>query len=193
MANPTASKVVAGKPSVVGGAFYGPTATAGPVDGTTALGVGFTGLGYIGDDGLSETVDRSTDKKKAWGGDVVKIVQTDFGATIKLTLIESLNSDVLKAVYGDGNVSTTAATATEGTEHKVQVNSDILPMKSWVFEIRDDPAKIRIYVESGQVTEIGEVKYTESDLTGYEITIECFPDADGNAFVKYINDGVTVP
>lgn len=191
MANPTASKVVQGKPSVIGGAFYGPTTTAAPVDGTTALAVGFLGLGYISDDGLSETLDRSTDKKKAWGGDVVKIVQTEFGATIKLTLIESLNSDVLKAVYGDGNVSTTAATASKGTEHKVKVNSSVLPKKSWVFEIRDDPAKIRIYVAIGQVVEVGEITYSDSDLTGYEITINCFPDANGDSFVKYVNDGIT--
>jgi len=192
MANPTSTKVVAGKPSVLGGAFFGPTTTIGPTDGTTALTAGFLGLGYIGDDGLSETVDRSIDKKKAWGGDVVKIVQTDFGAQLKLTLIETLNSDVLKAVYGDANVTTTAATATKGTEFKVNVKSDLLPRKSWVFEVRDDPAKIRIYVPTGQVTEIGEVTYTESDLTGYEVTIDCFPDANGNSFIKYINDGVTI-
>lgn len=192
MANPTSSKVVAGKPQVLGGAFFAPTATVGPTDGTTALNAAFIGLGYIGDDGLAETVDRSIDKKKAWGGDVVKIVQTDFGAQIKLTLIETLNSDVLKAVYGDTNVTTTAATATKGTEHKVKVNSSMLPRKSWVFEIRDDPAKIRIYVSSGQVTEIGEVTYTESDLTGYEITIDCFPDANGDSFLKFVNDGITI-
>ena len=192
MANPTASKVVAGKPSVIGGAFYAPTATAAPADGTTALTVAFVGLGYIGEDGLSETVDRSIDKKKAWGGDVVKIVQTDFGAQIKLTLIETLNSDVLKAVYGDSNVSTTAATASKGEEHKVKVNSSTLPKKSWVFEVRDDPAKVRIYVPIGQVVEIGEVSYTESDLTGYEITIEAFPDANGDSFLKYVNNGVTI-
>jgi hypothetical protein len=192
MANPTSSKVVAGKPQVLGGAFFAPTATVGPTDGTTALNVAFIGLGYIGDDGLSETVDRSIDKKKAWGGDVVKIVQTDFGAQLKLTLIETLNADVLKAVYGDANVTTTAATASKGQEFKVLVKSDVLPRKSWVFEIRDDPAKIRIYVPLGQVTEIGEVTYTESDLTGYEITIDCFPDSSGNSFTKYINDGITI-
>lgn len=192
MANPTASKVVAGKPSVIGGAFFAPTATVGPTDGTTALNAAFIGLGYISDDGLTETVERSNDKKKAWGGDVVKIVQTDFGAQIKLTLIETLNADVLKAVYGDANISTTAATATKGTEHKVKVNAALLPQKSWTFEVRDDPAKVRIYVPKGQVTEIGEVQYTESELTGYEITIDCFPDANGDSFLKYVNDGITI-
>jgi hypothetical protein len=193
MANPTASKVVAGKPSVIGGAFYGPTTTLAPADGTVALNAAFLGLGYISEDGLSETVDRSTDKKRAWGGDVVKIVQTEFGAQIKLTLIETINSDVLKAVYGDANVSTIAGSPTKGTEHKVKVNSQLLPQKSWVFEIRDDPAKVRIYVAKGQVTEIGEVTYTDSDLTGYELTIDCFPDANGDSFVKFVNDGITIP
>lgn len=192
MANPTASKVVAGKPSAIGGAFYAPPATVGPTDGTTALNAAFIGLGYIHEDGLTEAVERSTDKKRAWGGDVVKIVQTEFGAQIKLTLIESHNSDVLKAAYGDANVTTTAATATKGTEHKVKVNASILPQKSWVFAIRDDPSTIRIYVPKGQVTEIGEVTYTDSELTGYELTIDCFPDANGDSFLKFVNDGITV-
>jgi hypothetical protein len=192
MANPTASKVVAGKPAVIGGAYYAPTATVAPTDGTTALNVAFVGLGYISEDGLTESVERNTDKKRAWGGDVVKIVQTEFGAQIKLTLIETLNSDVLKATYGDSNVTTTAPSATKGTEHKVKVNGSVLPQKSWVFAIRDDPATIRLYIPKGQVTEIGEVTYTDSDLTGYELTIDCFPDANGDSFIKYVNDGITV-
>lgn len=190
MANPTTAKIIAGRPAVTGGALRAPLGTTLPTDATTALGAAFKGLGYISEDGLSENVERSTDKKKAWGGDVVKVVQTEFGATLKLTLIETLNTDVLKAVYGDTNVTETAPTTpAKNTKWKVAVNSKPLEHAAWAFEVRDGNGKIRIVVPDGQVTEIGEVKYTDSDLTGYEITISAFPDANGDSVLKYMDDG----
>jgi hypothetical protein len=190
MAN-TAANVVAGVPLATGGVLLGALTAAAPTTAASTL-TGFSAAGYIGEDGVTETNERSTDRIRAWGGDTVKVVQTEHNVTYQFTFLETLNADVLKAVYGDANVTTTAATASKGQEFKVLVKSDVLPRKSWVFEIRDDPAKIRIYVPLGQVTEIGEVTYTESDLTGYEITIDCFPDSSGNSFTKYINDGITI-
>lgn len=190
MANKVAN-VLAGKPLAAGGVYFAPLGTVGPTDETTALGASFKAGGYISDDGLTETQDRSTDKVKAWGGDTVKVLQTDFSLTYQFTFIESVNADVLKAVHGDANVTTTAATASSGTKSAVKITSDQLPHQSFVFEVKDGDARIRIYVPNGQITEVGEISYNDGAVIGYQVTVEAFRDEVlGAQAVKFINDGV---
>lgn len=191
MSNPNAANVIAGKPAITGGASTAPLGTVAPTDATTVLPAAYKALGHIGDNGLEEMVNRTFDKKKAWGGEIVKQSQTEFGVEFKLTLLETLNTDVLKAVHGDGNVTTTPATSTKGTLNKVTVDAMELPPKSWVFEIRDGSARLRFHVPIGQVTGVSAVKYSESDITGYELTISASPDLNGKYVYKFIDDGVT--
>jgi hypothetical protein len=181
--------VLAGKPLATGGVLRDPASSTGlPTDATTPL-VGPTALGYIGEDGLTETIDRSTDKVKAWGGDVVKVVQTDFSVSYGFTFYESINADVLKAVHGDENVDLTPATAAHGNQTVTKINSTELPKSEWFFEVRDGQAKIRIYVPIGQITAVGEVNYNDGAVIGYPVTLEAFPDADGNQAYKMTDDG----
>lgn len=187
MAN-TAANIVAGVPLATGGVLLGATTATAPTTATAAL-TGFTGAGYIGEDGVTETNERNTDKIRAWGGDTVKVVQTEHNVSYKFTFLETLNTDVLKAVYGDDNVLKTAATVSSGTLHEVQINGAELPRKSFVFEVKDGAAKIRIYVPDGQVTEVGDVTYSDSEVIGYEVTVEAFPDSLGNKAYKFMDDG----
>lgn len=192
MAN-TAANIVAGKPLATGGVLIGPVGTVAPTDATTALNAAFISAGYIGEDGLTESADRSIEKVKAWGGDVVKVLQTDFSTSYSFTFLETLNSTVLKTVYGDTNVTTTAATATKGTLHAVKVNADTLPQKAFVFEVKDGIARIRIHVPLGQITEVGEITYSDGEVIGYQVTVEAFRDSTlGANAIKYIDDGKTV-
>lgn len=184
------ANVLAGKPLATGGVLVGEVGSTAPTDATTALDAAFKAAGYVGEDGLTETTDRSTDKIKAWGGDTVKIVQTDFAVTYQFTFLETLNTDVLKVVYGDANVTVTPADATKGTLRTVKVNSDELPPKAFVFEMKDGSARIRIHVPEGKVTEVGEITYSDSEVVGYTVTIEALPDStlEANA-IKYLDDG----
>jgi len=182
------TKVLAGKPLASGGVLRGDSSTAAPTDATSAV-TGATALGYIGPDGLTETVDRQTNKIKAWGGDVVKVVQTDFSVTYQFTFYESANAEVLKAVHGDDNVSVTAADETHGNQTAITINSEELPKVPWVFEIKDGDSKIRIFVPLGQITTVGDITYSDEDVVGYQVTVEAFPDADGNQAYKYLDDG----
>lgn len=184
------NNVLTGKPLATGGVLMAPLGSTAPIDAVTALDAAFKAAGYVGEDGLTESNERSTDKVKAWGGDIVKVVQTDFATTYSFTFIETLNADVLKAVYGSANVTTTPATSTKGTLHAVKVNSDTLPRQSFVFEVKDGDAKIRIYVPNGQITEVGEITYSDEDVIGYEVTVEAFRDsALGANAMKYLDDG----
>lgn len=187
MAN--ASNVLAGKPLVGGGIFVAPKGTARPADATTALIAAYKGTGYVSEDGVTETIDRSTDKIRAWGGDTVKVVQSEFGVQYEFTFIETLNSDVLQTVYGSANVTTTAATAAKGTLHKVKLNSGTLPEQQFVIDMKDGDATVRIDF-IGQITEVGDVTYSDEDVIGYPVTVVAIPDANGDSALKYLDDGI---
>jgi hypothetical protein len=187
-----ARNVAAGKPLATGGVLIGDLGAEAPEDARTALDSAFVAAGYVGEDGLTETTDRSTEKVKAWGGDIVKVLQTDFSVTYTFTFIETHNSTVLETVYGDDNVEVTPATGSAGTLRTVKVNADTLPHKSFVFDMRDGDSRIRIYVPDGQVTEVGEVTYSDGELIGYQVTVEAFRDSELNAnALKFLDDGVT--
>lgn len=294
-----AANVVAGVPLATGGVLIGALTAAEPSTAVSAL-TGFSAAGYIGEDGVTEANERSTDRIRAWGGDTVKVVQTEHNVTYQFTFLETLNADVLKAVYGDANVTTTAgaaalaapvvtlgATATtggtfaagsyfwkltatnangetigsnevtatlalngtqiinwtaisgatgyklyrgtsaggqdklittissgatvtytdtgaagtaatvptsnttgKGTLHKVLINGASLAHKSYVFELKDGAAKIRIYVPDGQITEVGEITYSDSEVIGYQVTVECFADELGVKAYKFLDNGI---
>lgn len=183
-----AQNVVAGVPLATGGILIGDLTAAAPTTAAAVL-TGFTAAGYIGDSGVVETNERSTDKIRAWGGDTVKVVQTEHNVSYKFTFLETLNSGVLEAVYGTDNVTTTAATVSSGTLHEVAINGSTLPHKSYVFEVKDGDARIRIYVPDGQITEVGDVTYSDGEVVGYEVTVEAFGDELGNKAYKFLDNG----
>ena len=185
--------VAVGKPKVTGGAFRGPLGTALPTDSTTALNAAFKGLGYVGESGVEFNPARSTDKKRAWGGDIVKVTQSEYSETWTCTLIEYRNPEVQKAVFGDDNVTVTAATASTGTKLAVKHNGDVLPHDSWVFEMFEGEGSSRVVLPNAQVTEVGAVSYTDEELIAYPVTLEAFEDASGNNSYEYSDDGVFTP
>ena len=178
----TVNYVSAGKPAVGGAVYVAPIGTTLPTNATSALDAAFKGLGFCGEDGLTNSNSPSTTDIKAWGGKKVLGVQEEKPDTFALKLLEVLNVDVLKTVYGDDNVSGTLTTGIT-----VTANADDLEEKVWVIDMvmRNDALK-RIVVPSGKPTEIGDIVYTDSDAVGYEVTISAYPDANGNTHYEYI-------
>lgn len=180
MAN-TVTNVSASKPAAGGAVNVGattatlPTATGGTL-------TGFTSLGYLSDDGITNEKTIETEEVKAYGGDVVLQPQTGSKDSFSFTLIEVLNVDVLKEVFGASNVSGSLSAGIA-----VNVSGAELPERAWVIDtiMRGDVAK-RMVIPKGKITEIGEITYNDSDAVGYEITITAFPDASNNTHYEYI-------
>lgn len=187
-----ASQVIAGGPLTgTGGVLAGPLGTALPTDETTALDDALKAQGYVGDDGLTMKIDRKTEKIRAWGGDTVKVIQTEHSVEFELDFLET-NTEVLKQFFGSSNVTTTAATASSGTKNKVTLNAATLPPQVYVFEMKDGNARIRVVLPNAQITENSDVKFTSKDAIGYGVKLEALPDALGNKAYIYSNDGLTV-
>lgn len=180
MAN-DANKVSVGKPKVTGAIFRAPAGTALPTNATTALADTYKGLGYVSEDGVTNANSPESGNIKAWGGDTVYTYQSDKTDTFAFTLIETLNEDVLKAVYGEANVSGTLAAGLT-----VKANSAAQESAVWVIDmiLRDNYAR-RIVIPAGTITELGEITYADESSIGYPVTITAVADASGNTHYEY--------
>lgn len=175
-----------GKPDtgVSGGVCSAPLGTELPENALDALAADFVNYGFISEDGLTETNEKSSDKIKAWGGRIVKNLQTDSSASFSFSFIESSNADVLRAICGEDNVTVSGSSIT------AKFDLEQLPSRVWNFDVRDGDKRVRVSVPNGQITELGDVTYGDEDVIAYEVTVDALWDDDLKAyFVKYLDNG----
>lgn len=186
MAGNTSGLVSAAKPQKGGAIFTAPAGTAIPTDATTALDPAFVKLGYASNEGLSNTIERDSEDVQDWGGETVLTLNTSRKETFGFTLIQSLDIDVLKEVYGQMNV-----TQAGGTSKPIVVdhNAKDMPHRVFVFEMLMNGGHVkRIVVPDGQITELGDVAYKANEAVGYEVTATAYPAAalDGGTAREFI-------
>src|SRR5690349_12761799 len=110
----TASNVQVG---VTGAVRVAPTGTTLPTNTSASPHASFDEVGYISEDGVTQSVSEDITDLKAWqNGDVVRKIQTSHDLTFQFTMIET--SDVTLATYY-GNYAAGAVQITgEQLDHK---------------------------------------------------------------------------
>lgn len=177
-----AKNVSAGKPKITGAIHAAPLGTPLPTTPTEELDPSFKGLGYCSDAGLTNSTNLEVNKIKAWGGDTVLIIQSSKEDTYKFVLIEVKNVDVLKFVYGQANVSGDLAT---GITIKAN-NMDVDQVSIVIDMILSGNTLKRIVIPTASISEVGDLNYNDEDPIGYETTVDCIPDAEGNTHYEYM-------
>ncbi len=179
------TKVTAAKPKVGGAIHSAPLGTKLPTDATTALDDAFKNLGYISEDGLVNSNTPSSENLRAWGGATVNSVQKEKEDKFTYTLIEALNTEVLKEVYGPDNVK---GTLEDGIT--IEANAKELPAHCIVVDmiLQNDILK-RIVIPNGKVSEVGEITYADGKNVSFETTLQALPDKQGNSHYEYMKKG----
>lgn len=136
---------------------------------TTGTLTGFTDLGFLTTDGVTEKRDQSSEKIKAWqGGANVRTVITEGSLTYKFTMLETS-----KVTVETSYQSTVTSAAAEGS-------ISIFPTAqagrfAWIIDVIDGTELLRIVIAEGEVTEVGETKYAGTEAIAREVTITAYP------------------
>lgn len=170
------------KPQIGGAIYSAPVGTDLPTDAIDELDAEFKSLGYVSEDGLTNENTPESDSIQAWGGDTVAIVQTSKEDSFTYTLIEATNVNVLKEVYGQGNVDGDLETGIT-----IKANTQPLEERTIVIDmILKGGILKRIVIPTAQVFEFGEIEYVDEEAIGYETTVHALADEDGNTHYEYI-------
>ena len=183
-----ATKVSLGKGKVGGYIFAGASTLTPPTDASSDLPTGMVNLGYVSEDGITNSLETDSEDVKDLNGDVVMSTITSRKETFKFKLLETqINS--LKEVFGQSNVTETTTTTLKKTT--VKSNSTPYDSRLYVMEfVLTGSRKMRVVVPLGKISELGDKVYSAGEAIGYEVTITCSPDANGNTAYMYIEETI---
>ena len=162
--------------AVTGAVYVGPTSAAAPTGSASAL-TGFTDLGYVSADGITETIDKTTNQIRAWqNGSLVREVVSEGTYSVQLTFLET-NQDVLELYFG--------STITGGELDGDPTQSG--GRKSFVVDVVDGSIVERTYIPAGEVTAVGERVLASGEAIGYNVTITAYADTSNVTFKKWFS------
>lgn len=187
------SKVFAASPSdltTVGGLYIAPFGTPLPEDVDEPLDSAFANLGFISADGVSITIDSSTTPIEVWGGDEIGTLRDSYSIEYSMQLYQVLSPEVNAAIFGDENVSTQAATSTQGARMRVILNSRIPKRCSLVVDSFYEDKSIRQVAQVAQLSDLGDITLVHNEPMRLEPTFRVLKGTDGNHIIQYSDDGV---
>ena len=165
--------------------------TAAPTDARTALPNAWgDGSGYVSQDGVTLSQNRSTETIKDWGLNSVRTLLTDFTGTIQYAELET-NQESMERMVGAANVTVTAANTTHGEQLKVAIGPELPPARAWCFSMKDEERRMRIFIPNGQVTAVADSQFIPNAGVVWPFTITYNDDGTGHCIYIFTDDGVT--
>ncbi len=180
--------VTAAKPQVGGAIYIAPLGSTIPTSADGSLAAAFEGLGYATDAGVTRAVDQDTEVVKAWGGDVVLVLENSMTETFQFSLLDAHSVAALKLVNGDNNVTGSAL----ATGISVKANNNEKGGHIFVIDMIEKGNTLhRIVIPNGVVTDIEDVTYVDNEAVAYGVTITAIADSSGNASYDYFKTAAT--
>ena len=148
----------------------------------------FTGDEYVSEDGLTLSPSISTTDIKDWSGSTVRKVLESFDGTLSWTMI-STNEGALSIAFGANHVTAVVASTAHGAQVQAALGAYLPEEQAWVFLMKDGDARIVIAVPDGQITSVGDVTFASNAAVGWQVTLSCYPDANGHSIYIMTDDG----
>lgn len=169
-----------------GMAYRAPEGTALPATPSATLDAAWEEIGGVGEDGITWGTGKDATPLKNWAKKIVRVISSDESGSVKVPFIDT-TEDSLKTVFGDDNVTVTAATAEHGKVVSVTVEPGVsAPPAAYLFLMKDGDDLLMLGTSSGTITELDDVSFAPGDAISWNSTIE----SDSWTFAK--DDGQTV-
>lgn len=170
-----------GKFKVGGYAYWAPAGTTLPTDSATALPAEYKLLGYLSEDGLTNTTDTdATEIKDANGTTVMKII-TSYAESYQFALLEVLRAEAAKLRYNSDAVTGNDKSMT--IKHQMPSDEDFV----LVFEIAmSGDVKDRLVIGNATRAEFGDRQVHAGDPQVYDITVSANDMGNGVTAIEYI-------
>ena len=160
-----------------------------PTDARTALGTGWSGAaGYLSESGITLNINRSTTAIRDWGLNNVRTATTDFTTNITGEFLQ-MDADTAKTLFGEANVTVTAATTTTPATLKISIGPDMPAAAAFALNMKDGARRGRIYVPNGQITVVGSPTFVPGAGNVWPFTLECYDDGTGHSVYLFLDDG----
>lgn len=174
---------------VTGALRVAPLGTTAPTD-MTAWPTGWSDLGYISDDGITEDRNENQEKFQPWqSNSPIRIETTSATESFKAKLWES-NFNVISLYYRKGAEDMTSAAGVVSFTVGGKPKRDL---RMFGVDVIDGVYKRRIILPFAEVTERGSLVYVSNALIAYECTITAYEGSDGISTMRMFDEGWTVP
>lgn len=149
----------------------------------------FEGDEYVSEDGLTLSPSMSTTDVKDWSGATVRKLLESYDGTLHWTMI-STNKGALSIAFGKDHVTSVTAGTDHGAQTMAALGAYLPEEQTWIFLMKDGDARIVIAVPDGQITAVGDVVFASNAAIGWDVTLSCYPDENGNSIYIMTDDGV---
>lgn len=150
----------------VSGMFYhAPAGTALPTTASAALPATWKEVGYVSQDGLTVSINVTTEGIKDWANRIVRMVVTDSDETAQASVITT-TEETLATVLGEDNVAAAGGTITAGLSL-----ATLPPEEAFLFRIKDGDDMIIVGCTKGQVTSLENLSFQPGNAISWTPTI----------------------
>ena len=109
-----------------------------------------------------------------------------------MSLYQVLSPHVNAVIFGDGSVTTAAATAEHGNRMKVAIGSRMPKIASLVLDAFFEDKMIRQVAELVQMSDIDDITLVHNEPMAFQPTFSVFRGSNGDHVVQYSDDGQRV-
>lgn len=155
-----------------GMAFRAPAGTALPASPSATIPETWKSIGAITADGITWATGKDSEPLRNWAKETERLVASEEGGTVTAPLMYT-NADTLKTIFGDDNVTETAATASTGNLTSVTVAPGVSASPcAFLFLMRDGDDMLLLGTSKGIVREVGDITFSPTEAITWEATIE---------------------
>ena len=168
---------------ITGAVRVAPLGTTLPTDAVSALDAAFDDLGYLSEDGVTLGFDDSVQNVFAWqNATLIRSITSQSITSLSFSMIE-IKGVTLEFFHRGSTMTEVAA-----DNFRLDIKPPVAAPRIVVVDVIDGLNSIRYSFGNAEVVSRGEVPINNSNLLMLPVTLNFYPDSNGNLSQAFSND-----